>query len=288
MHPDVAQRDAKAMIDGHREVEDGDYAVLIDDDIEGGFRYYKRQGGLWILDTNISDKAFGDDQKFFCNLSEKCLAIKDDCVDLKAAKSELQSENVSQVLNEFDSDLAQGASEIAAETSQGMQDALRRISALREMRTASSLRYDRQRIRLGQDIETIETIRSPHDKLRDLILGQSDLAKRQADIGRFISYYTRSANDGEDSYWLYCISTDAKLLPSFLSQLATAFNEQSDYLQTLRDICREQGTISDDGDAWVDKHSGYTIMAIDFDDEEGFRGWETIHGSLPLTQHPRG
>ena len=31
-----------------------------------------------------------------------------------------------------------------------------------------------------------------------------------------------------------------------------------------------KGTISDDGDAWVDKHSGYVITAIDYDTEEGY------------------
>ena len=103
-----------AMIDGRRIVEDGDYAVLVDGDSESGFRYYVRQGGLWVIDANITAQAFGDDEKFFCNLSDKCFAIKDECLDLGAAKAELVTNNVSQILNEFDSDLAQGASEIAA------------------------------------------------------------------------------------------------------------------------------------------------------------------------------
>ena len=35
-------------------------------------------------------------------------------------------------------------------------------------------------------------------------------------------------------------------------------------------ICSEQGTISDDGNLWVDKYSGYFIKNIDYDTEEGF------------------
>ena len=95
---DKARRDATAMIDGQRLVEDGDYAVLIDADSDTGYRYYMRQASLWVLDIEISTKAFGDDEKIFCNLSDKCFAIKDDCLNLDTAKSEIQSENVSQIV----------------------------------------------------------------------------------------------------------------------------------------------------------------------------------------------
>jgi hypothetical protein len=118
------------------------------------------------------------------------------------------------------------------------------------------------------EAERVEVTGSPHEPLRDLILGQADLAKRQVDIAKFVAYYTRTANDSEDQYWLYCIDTGYKLLPTFIARLATVFNERGDYIQTLADICKDQGTISDDGDSWVDKHSGYTIMAIGFNSEE--------------------
>ena len=35
-------------------------------------------------------------------------------------------------------------------------------------------------------------------------------------------------------------------------------------------ICAEQGTLSDDGDKWIDKYSGYTIKSIDLNEEEGY------------------
>ena len=35
-------------------------------------------------------------------------------------------------------------------------------------------------------------------------------------------------------------------------------------------MCAENGTISDDGDCWVDKHSGYVIRIIDYDTDEGY------------------
>ena len=55
-----------------------------------------------------------------------------------------------------------------------------------------------------------------------------------------------------------------------MSRLASVFIEQGDYIQEMSIICKEQGTISDDGDSWVDKHSGYIIKSIDFSSDEGY------------------
>ena len=46
----------------------------------------------------------------------------------------------------------------------------------------------------------------------------------------------------------------------------------------LDTICAERGTISDDGNMWVDKYSGYIIKTIEFNNEEGFdeKGYKLI------------
>ncbi len=60
------------------------------------------------------------------------------------------------------------------------------------------------------------------------------------------------------------------MLPLFISTLANRFISGGDYLYELDVIATTQGTISDDGDSFVDKHSGYFIKKIEFDTEEGF------------------
>ena len=74
----------------------------------------------------------------------------------------------------------------------------------------------------------------------------------------------------EDQYWLYCLKTSVKLLPTFLSHLANIYILGKDYLYEQDVICADQGTLSDDKEVWVDKYSGYFIKKIDFDTEEGF------------------
>ena len=39
---------------------------------------------------------------------------------------------------------------------------------------------------------------------------------------------------------------------------------------TIDAICKERGSISEDGDAWTDKYSGYVIKQIDMDTDEGY------------------
>ena len=44
----------------------------------------------------------------------------------------------------------------------------------------------------------------------------------------------------------------------------TGFNNNN-YIKTLETIYKKRGVLSDDGDKWVDKHSGYYISNIDLD-----------------------
>ena len=44
----------------------------------------------------------------------------------------------------------------------------------------------------------------------------------------------------------------------------------NNYLDVVNQLCREIGTLSDDGDSWVDKHSGYIIKKIDLVNETNY------------------
>ena len=114
------------------------------------------------------------------------------------------------------------------------------------------------------------------------------MAKRHSDVGRFVANFTRPPSEGEDIWWLYCIDTDTKLLPSFISKLATVFIENGNYILEIERICAEQGTVSDDGDNWVDKYSGYTITSIAFNNEEGYTESGFKVKSRELLEEERG
>merc|ERR1711965_95331 len=55
-----------------------------------------------------------------------------------------------------------------------------------------------------------------------------------------------------------------------MGTLAETFVMGQDYQTTLMRIVREQGLLSDDGEAIIDKHSGMVIRKIDYSTDEGF------------------
>ena len=82
------------------------------------------------------------------------------------------------------------------------------------------------------------------------------------------SKYIQEKNDL--SHWLFCKDTMTKLLPKFFYILAKTFvDTPSQYLLRLDRLCNGIGKLSDDGDKYVDKFSGYTIRNIDFAKEYG-------------------
>ena len=266
-----AGRDALAMISGKKLVIDGDYAVVILENSEPPKSlYFKRRDNTWIRDLSINKDTFTEENKMFCDLNEKCFEFNDKCQSLELSKLQLKNKNLNLVLDEFDEDLIILQEEVKNKINYALQNAFIRISSLISIEVKNGLRYNNLYYELGLTSEEVMIETSPYEKLRDLILGQGDFVKRQSDISKFVNYYTRPAGDGEDQWWLYCISTNVKLLPTFIAKLAQVFNNKDNYLLALQEVCREQGKLSDDGDMWVDKYSGYNIRNIDFDIEEGY------------------
>ena len=171
---------------------------------------------------------------------------------------------------------------------------LKNIARILEIQNKEFYKYNDRKYKLGfhaapasgagagagaADDEDIDAIISPMEPLKDKIIAQTDFVKRQNDLMQFITSFTRKANEimDEDPNWLYCIKSNAKLLPSFYETIAVAFLQSSatsssvNSLSVVIDtICKERGTISDDGEAWVDKFSGALIKKIEHITEEGF------------------
>jgi hypothetical protein len=171
---------------------------------------------------------------------------------------------------------------------------LKNITRISEIQNKEFYKYNDRKYKLGfhaaasvtkagsgggddDDEGDIDAIISPMEPLKDKIIAQTDFVKRQHDLLQFITSFTRKANEimDEDPNWLYCIKSNAKLLPSFYESIAVAFlqgaSSGANSLSVVIDtICKERGTISDDGEAWVDKYSGALIKKIEHVTEEGF------------------
>lgn len=288
--------DAEAMILGKRLVREGNYAILYDPDIDSikNKKYFKYENGKWEYDDSITQTVVGDsndnstpeteinmanqEKQLFCNITEKCINLNDNVktTDIECDSLEKKEQHI--LKNTFEK-LTSQIMDDYIEDNDGLKNQLEKIR--------EQLNYELERVRSynynklinnnnslyiqGVDVGQNSIIVSPYSKLRDLILAESDLYNKMNYITMFIKNITRPSReeDGESPYWFYCNTTNVKLLPTFYEQLAFGLYSNT-YIETIETICKERGEISDDGDKWVDKHSGYTITMIEFSVEEGY------------------
>ena len=141
------------------------------------------------------------------------------------------------------------------------EESKRRSTYTRQVNDSFFKKYNDIKRMYSEMYVSYEVIHSPHQILFDTIVGRDNLEDKMKLIRQFCEIYTV---EGLDPHWLYCIDSGSKLVPLFMKTLAYS----NHYEETLQQICYDQGEQQDE--YWVDKHSGYTIKKINFNDEEGF------------------
>ena len=210
--------------------------------------------------------------KLFCNIQDQCISDKNnDCLDLENHKKNIDEQTLQAIYVEFESTYGEKEDDLRTRIDEQLLSNINLVQHLKKIEKTHFYKYDNLRNKIGDSIIDTEIyVSSPYEFLRDIILEHGDIVKKQYNIQRFALHFTRKAYESENQYWLYCHKTNTKLLPTFLSHLANIYVSKGDYIYELDVVCTNQGTISDDGEAWVDKHSGYFIKNIDLDSEEGF------------------
>jgi len=284
---DRAEKLSDTLIQGVKKVEEGDYAILYDvgtDGASGKLTYYKRTGQSWVLDKDATENMFANTTGLLCDFQTDCIQVEDKynnlCETYDLNKKFVLKDAMKDIMTEFDKKYEQTREEAESKMKSLMEYYKTNIEKLVAIETFNRFKYNKQKYQLGlqSDAEKGEDILvSPFFKLRDLILGQPDFVKKQFDIMRFCLEFTREANlnsytTEEDAHWRYCIKTNAKLIPVFLYDLASVYEEDNPekYYLKMEEIIKLQGVLSDDQDALVDKYSGYVIKKRDFDIDEGY------------------
>jgi hypothetical protein len=273
--------------------------------------YYKRDNGKWARDTSIPDMIPSSDRNYFCNVNRDCIPfavsatrnmmseiehMEGDTHDAmahitsKEGAAAIKKAFLDKMKAEFDTKYQVTRENFMEFVTKKFEYDLKNISRITELQNKEFYKYNDRKYKLGfqapsnsggalgkDDMDDIDAIISPMEPLKDKIVAQTDFVKRQYDLMQFITSFTRKANEimDEDPNWLYCIKSNAKLLPSFYETIAIAFiqggsNGMSALSVVIDTICKERGTISDDGEAWVDKYSGALIKKIEHVTEEGF------------------
>ena len=295
-----AEYQADTLINGHKRVIDGQFAIHFKGfktNVADELDFYIRKDNKWELDVNLSKEDINtDDSSILCDMQKQCINVKsnidDKCESLKADELGLQTILLQNVIGEFDAKYKMSKEEYQKKISDKFNYYKSIIAILTKIETNNMLKYNNQKYKLGSDIENYKTSRiiSPYQQLLNLILGQKDFVKKQTDIIKFKNTYTRSyvkglgpLNEVESENWLYCIKSNAPLLPLFKFKLAHSFVEsgEEEYVNTLNVIKSKIGKLSDDGDWWTDENSGWAICPVDFDVEEGFdEGFKVLTRSV--------
>jgi hypothetical protein len=276
---------SNTLIDGHKKVIDGQYAILYkgyseisSDEVD----FYVRKGNKWVIDNEASkDNINSDESEVLCDIQKQCInvpgKIDDKCESMQTNELELQTKLLKDVVSEFDNKYKLTKEEFQKNIKERFDYFMSIISALNKIETSNMLKYNNQKYKLGVNIEdTISTKPiSPYAEVLSIILGQSDFVKKQQDIIKFTNLYLREADNAmilEDKHWLYCVKTNVQLLPVWKYNLAEAFiiEGQYGYIDYLEKVKSKIGIMDEGGDWWCDKFSGWPICKVDFDLEEGY------------------
>jgi hypothetical protein len=272
---------AETLITGMKRVVDGNFAILYDL-AKDKVLYFKRSHNRWHPDNTVDEKTITSNDSLLCEFQKDCIEVdkkyKAICETQDLNKKQITENALKEIVNQFDKKYEMSKDKLLSFLNKTYDYDLSIIEKLYEIHHSRQFKYNAQQFKLGVQNEDYEKdfVLSPYAKLRDLILGQPNMSKRQNYIVKFAIRFTKEANSEEalleeGPHWRYCIKTGVKLLPNFLYMLAVCWTEQPEnYMKVVNSIVKNSGKKSDDGDSWVDKYSGYKICAVDFDIDEGY------------------
>ena len=282
---------AETLIDGHKKVVNGQYAILYygpqqQTALKKDSDFFVRTANKWELDNAFEKGTNTTDSDILCDLQEKCISESsskqmDNCESITVNRLSLQHKMLKDVINEFDSKYKISKEEFEKTIREKYDYLLSIMPVLSKIETTNMLKYSNMKYNLGVNTEDDkpQAPASPYSKVLNLILSQKDFVKKQNDIIRFVNSYTRPPitdrfgplNEKESEHWLYCIVSNVKLLPVFRFEMATAFiTNPGGYNEFIDLLISRIGKESDDGDSWTAVGSGWTIRKADFDTEEGY------------------
>lgn len=230
--------------------------------VEGTNSYYVYNGNSWEKESSFTEKI----------KKRKVLQIRNREESFDELKENIISNYVIELVNRIQTEQSK------KEQLKDFQDITimkRRkednLKQIRKQQRFHLIKYDSMKQELANELQKSDYIEhvdtSPYLKLFHYIIQIDDMDDKYTLITKFINELTI---DNNDKYWYYCIKTNTKLVPKYIHRLASAYLTYNTHEETLKQICKEEGTISENGTEWVHIESGYTLRKIDFDTSLGF------------------
>jgi hypothetical protein len=255
----------ETIINGMRRVLDGYYAILID---VMEYKYYIRKNNVWELAKEVDPNLISTSENMLCNLQLNCISKENTCQNTSDVSLSIKQQFIKNAIDEFDKKYAISKEAFTQMLDIKMKYYQRIVPKMNEIETHRFLQYNNIKYNIGLTTADDSSIAvSPHASLLRHILGMDDIEKQQMYIIKFVKMFTEQ--NIEDPHWLYCNLIHVKLIPKFLYTIARYYNTPQ-YDSQVNKLKLEIGKLSDDGDSWVDKHSGYVIEKINFNIDESY------------------
>ena len=300
---DSAFQTARNIIAGERPIEEGQYALLEnlpkpienldpqeeseewkkDMELEAESKkrtmYFVRKKNIWVHVPELDTLSFMDNPSLLCQLQSNCYSSKktktspEMCQPEQMTLQRMKQNEIEKMKSEFKDRYELSVEESKQSLENEFMSLERWIQQEKENQYQKKIHYDIRASAIGKRAVLQEFIESPQIKLRDSILQKNvDFVTKQLYILLFVDKFCREPMTedpmNEDAYWLYCKESDTKLMPRSLYLLAKAYKE-GNYTAVMNRLCNNVGKLSDDGDSYVDKYSGYVLKKIEWR-EEGF------------------
>ena len=296
---------AETLVNQAKKVIEGQYAILSfgPDNTQvsensAELEYYIRKDNIWVKAEEVDPKWFIQDTDILCNINPSCIynakkTADDACESIEVAKETMVSNALKDVMKQFDKNYQISKEELTFNVKKHLAFFENDMILLQQLQQQAFYKNNNFCYELGLSIseKVMNQKTSPYLKLCNLIVGQSDFVKQQNDICMFVDKFCRpgnpelpNVNDGEmeTEWWYYCNETDTRLIPTFRVVLAKTFVIEPDrYEKNIELLIKEIGKLGDNGDAWVDVHSGEIIRYIDFEVSDGYKdGFKDVSRSI--------
>lgn len=297
----LAKELAETIIRGKKYVTEGVYAVLVtrpslpsnqdmselsakqreeverEAELRTKTQYFKRISDNWVHDDSVDDETFIENNKLFCNTSDKCAyddnAIANKCAPMNIAQLRQRALSQNKMMKELGNRYEMSIEQIEQSLSDTISLLRRHVRNSLIYRESQLHKQNNMCVALGKQLlrPDEELVESPYLKLRELILSQDEFIKKQHDIVKFVDMFTRAplVDLNEDIAWNYCKQTNTKLFPIHHYDLAKTFiYEPENYQKVLDIMCAQYGKKMDN--MIVDKTSGWMLKYLDFVTEDEY------------------
>uniref|UniRef100_A0A6C0KZ04 Uncharacterized protein n=1 Tax=viral metagenome TaxID=1070528 RepID=A0A6C0KZ04_9ZZZZ len=233
--------------------------------------FYVYDGGKWVNTKDFNSSL----------TKKKLLQVKNSIDEFEDIKTKIVNDYSMKYIHQ--NEIKDDKDDISSETNRNRLK--RKIRMIRYNKARTLLKYNKQKNDYEKMFENMNFDElknySPYTNILHIILGVEDLERKYTLIQRFISLFTI---DHGDQQWFYCVKRNTKLLPKYLHKLSESYLLFNNYESVMKEICHTEGYLSENGDAWIHKESGYVIKMLNFDtnygyDENGFKiKLDTIEG----------